>query len=91
MKRALTPPDVWTARRLVLFQILGWAGIVYSTVCRLVGVALFFASLLTVICAQEAKRLWLRLEQLEADVMLRDLGSGAHKVQLAEKPAEPSL
>jgi hypothetical protein len=95
MQRALAPPDVWTPRRLLLLQILGWAGLVYSVICggwsQPVGRALFWGSALTLFGSHEAKRLWLRLERVETDVMLRDLGSGAQQVVRAEKPAEPSL
>jgi hypothetical protein len=89
MKRALEPPDVWTPRRLLLLQILGYAGVIYSVVCRPVGVALFFGSMATVACAREAKRLWLRVERLEEDIMLRDLGSHSQNVAGDDKPVEP--
>jgi hypothetical protein len=93
MKRALEPPDVWTPRRILLLQIIGCAGLIYSVVCggwsQRLGVALFFGSALTLAGSREAKRLWLRMERLEADVMLRDLGSRAQNVAGGDKPVEP--
>jgi hypothetical protein len=93
MKRALEPPDVWTPRRLLVLQILGFAGLIYSAVSggwsQPVGVALFFGSALTLAGSREAKRLWLRVERLEAEAILRDLSSRFQNVAGGDKPVEP--
>jgi hypothetical protein len=93
MKRALEPPDVWTPRRLLLLQIIGYAGLIYSVVCggwsQPVGLALFWGSALTLAGSWEAKRLWLRVERLEAEAVLRDLGSCFQNVAGGDKPLEP--
>ena len=80
MKRAVEPADVWTARRIWAIRILAFAGMVYSATSfggwsQPAGTALFFGSLVVLLVCGELKKLWDRVERLESDVMLRDLGS----------------
>jgi hypothetical protein len=79
MKRAVEPPDVWTPRRLLALQLFAFGGMVYSVWCggwsQPLGVAILFGSALMLGVCQQIKLLLLRIERLEADGMLRDLGS----------------
>ena len=79
MKRAFEPPDVWTPRRLLALQIFALAGLA----CAMFGgwshpfeVALCFGAMIVFGLCGELRRLFLRIQRLEADTMLRDLGSG---------------
>jgi uncharacterized ion transporter superfamily protein YfcC len=80
MKRAVEPADVWTARGVWAIRLLGFAGMVYSATSfggwsQPAGTALFFGSLVVVLICGVLKKLSDRVERLESDVMLRDLGS----------------
>jgi hypothetical protein len=80
MKRALEPPDVWTSRQLWMIRILAFAGALYSVTYfggmrPPAGIVLFVGSAVVLSLCEQLRKLSDRVERLEFDVMVRDLGS----------------
>jgi hypothetical protein len=81
MKRALEPPDVWASRQLWMIRIVAIAGALYSItrfggMDQPAGVALFVGSAVVLSLCEQLRKLSDRVERLEFDVMVRDLGPG---------------
>ena len=93
MKRAFEPPDVWTPRRLLVFQIIGFAGLIYFVVRggwnQPLGAALFFGAGITFAIGRDTKKLLLRVERLEEEAMVRDLAARFPAAAGGDKDAEP--
>jgi hypothetical protein len=79
MKRAFEPVDVWTTRRLWVIRITGFAGAIYAMTAfgldKPTGIALFVGSAVVLSLCNELTKLCDRVERLESDALIRDLGA----------------
>jgi len=80
MKRALEPNDVWTPRHLWFIRIVAFAGALYAMFgmgrpMGQDGLIVFAGSVLVLGLCEQLRRVWVRVERLEADALFRDLSS----------------
>jgi hypothetical protein len=89
MKRAFEPSDVWTPRHLWFIRIAALAAIFYALFGMGRGPEQLIVSiggLFVLALCEQLRRVWARVERLEADALLRDLSS-RHGVGASESTA----